>query len=253
MAAPDTTGSRALREVLLAFLGVSLATWVVTSVGRGPPLDAYVALAVAAVFLFAAIELASRAPTGLRGHGLGLGGLLDPAETAATGPWASARDLARALRRAIRPALRETGFAFLVAAAIVPPFVAGFYLWHGPARPFALVVPDAPTSYVLSQLVVTALPEEAFFRGYVQTRLGVHFVRRVRWLGADLSPGALVLQAVLFAAIHVVAEFDARRLAVFFPALLFGWMRARRHGIGAATVMHALSNVLSDLLTRGWL
>ncbi|MCC6875407.1 MAG: CPBP family intramembrane metalloprotease, partial [Sandaracinaceae bacterium] len=38
-----------------------------------------------------------------------------------------------------------------------------------------------------------------------------------------------------------------------FPGLLFGWMRARRGGIGAALVLHALSNVLADVLERGWL
>ena len=36
-------------------------------------------------------------------------------------------------------------------------------------------------------------------------------------------------------------------------ALLFGLIRARRGGIGAALVFHALCNLLSEVLTRGWL
>lgn len=243
----------ALGEVLLAFVGVATATWVITHIGQAPPLDAYVHLAVGVVFLFAAIELASRAPGGLRGHGLALGGLFDPAHPAPEGWLAGLTDLGRAVRQAMRPALREGAFALLVAAAIFPPFVVGFYLWNAPTRPFTLVWPDAPASYLLTQLVVTALPEEAFFRGYAQSRLGDCFTRRVVFLGTRFSPAALLGQALLFAAIHVVGEFDPRRLAVFFPALLFGGMRARRAGIGAAVVMHALSNALSDLLTRGWL
>ena len=34
--------------------------------------------------------------------------------------------------------------------------------------------------------------------------------------------------------------------------LLFGWMRAWRGGIGAAALVHALSNVYGDMLARGW-
>jgi hypothetical protein len=40
---------------------------------------------------------------------------------------------------------------------------------------------------------------------------------------------------------------------VFFPALLFGWMREKRGGIGAAVWFHALCNVLSEVLARGYL
>lgn len=250
---PGATDPRALREVLLAFVGVAAGTWIFTRVGQSPPLDAYVHLAVGVLFLFAAIELAARSPGGLRRHGLALAGLFDPADPAPTGVLGGVTDLVRAVRQATRPALREVAFALWVAAVIFPPFVAGFYFWNAPARSFALVLPEAPLSYLLTQLVVTALPEEAFFRGYAQSRLGDAFARRVTFLGASVSPAALLTQAALFAVIHVVAEFDPRRLAVLFPALLFGWLRARRGGIGASVVMHALSNVLSDLLTRGWL
>jgi membrane protease YdiL (CAAX protease family) len=42
------------------------------------------------------------------------------------------------------------------------------------------------------------------------------------------------------------------RLAVFFPALLFGWLRARTGGIGASVCFHAICNVYSQLLGRGY-
>jgi membrane protease YdiL (CAAX protease family) len=41
---------------------------------------------------------------------------------------------------------------------------------------------------------------------------------------------------------------NPQRLAVFFPALLFGWMRARTGSIAPGAVYHALCNVLADLL-----
>jgi membrane protease YdiL (CAAX protease family) len=42
------------------------------------------------------------------------------------------------------------------------------------------------------------------------------------------------------------------RLAVFFPALLFGWLRARTGGIGASVVFHALCNLYVLSLMRGF-
>ena len=42
------------------------------------------------------------------------------------------------------------------------------------------------------------------------------------------------------------------RLAVFFPALLFGWLRARTGGIGASVCFHMLCNVYSQVLGRGY-
>jgi membrane protease YdiL (CAAX protease family) len=64
---------------------------------------------------------------------------------------------------------------------------------------------------------------------------------------------AWLLQALLFAVLHVAVDYNPARLAVFFPALLFGWLRELRAGIGASILVHAACNLLSDLLIRGWL
>jgi uncharacterized protein len=98
-----------------------------------------------------------------------------------------------------------------------------------------------------------ALPEEAFFRGYVQTRLTDSFPKKVRLLGVPVSPAALLSQAVLFGVLHFAVDFRPERLAVAFPALLFGWLRSWRGGVGAAILVHAMSNVYADILVRGWL
>jgi membrane protease YdiL (CAAX protease family) len=131
--------------------------------------------------------------------------------------------------------------------------------------------PEDLLSYLAAQLLVVALPEETLFRGYFQTRLTESFqavfkpeskpesfqavfkAGTVKLLGAAVSLPALVLQALLFAAVHFAADPNPVRLAVFFPALLFGWMRQWRGGVGAAIVFHALCNLLSDILVRGWL
>ena len=77
--------------------------------------------------------------------------------------------------------------------------------------------------------------------------------RRVRLLGASVAPVALVLQAVLFALVHFIVDPNPARLAVFFPGLAFGWLRALRGTIGAAIAFHALCNLFSEVLARSWL
>jgi membrane protease YdiL (CAAX protease family) len=42
------------------------------------------------------------------------------------------------------------------------------------------------------------------------------------------------------------------RLAVIFPSLVFGWLRARTGGIGASLTFHAMCNVLSEILGRAY-
>ena len=95
---------------------------------------------------------------------------------------------------------------------------------------------------VLNQFVVVALPEELFYRGWMQTSWAATDPgRRVHVLGADLGRGFLATQA-LFALGHLVV-FQVWRLGTFFPGLLFGWLRARTGNVAAAVVVHALSNL----------
>ena len=102
------------------------------------------------------------------------------------------------------------------------------------------------------QLLVIALPEEAFFRGFLQSALdGAWKEKRWRILGADLGPGWL-LAAFIFAVGHVLTIPNPARLGVFVPALIFGWLRARTGGIGAGLTFHAMCNLLSSFLAQGY-
>jgi membrane protease YdiL (CAAX protease family) len=241
------------REVFMAFVAVTAAAVLISAAGQLPWFDPYVHVLVALVFLWTALHLAQRQPDGLARYGLRLGGVLEPGAPAGSGPIAALIDLASALWKAAPVALRETLLACAVALVIFPPFTLGFYFWHGPQHAFHLRGPEDPASYVLAQLLLVALPEEALFRGYFQGRLSEIFARRVCVLGASLSLAALLLQALLFALIHFAVDLAPERLAVFFPALLFGWLRERRGGIGAAVVFHALCNLYADVLVRSWL
>jgi membrane protease YdiL (CAAX protease family) len=248
-------GNRAtLLEVSRVFLAVTLVTFLLSRADFLPLVRDNLHLLVAALFVFTAIRCAERLAGGLVRYGIALGGVLTPeAEREAHGLLGGAIDLARALLRALPSLLRELAVAVAVCAVVFPPFVLGFYLWHHPGQRFAFLPHSEFASYLLTQVVVVGLPEEMFFRGYLQGRLEDAWPRSVRLLGADVSLAALLVQAALFAVLHFVVEVHVARLAVFFPALLFGWLRSLRGSVGAAVFVHAFCNLLSDFLARGWL
>ncbi len=143
--------------------------------------------------------------------------------------------------------VKEVLFALLLAAVVFPPFWVGFRLWWGWERELDFALPEGFWSSALANLVVVALPEELFYRGYLMGRLDLLMKGRVRILGARVGWSILVA-AALFGVSHFVVTFDPQRLAVFFPALAFGWMRCLRGSITAAVVFHALCNIYMDLL-----
>jgi len=153
--------------------------------------------------------------------------------------------LPRSLRHSVTP---------WVALIIFPPFAVGFFAYHNllygssvciDARCLAGLPED-----LLIQSVLIALPEEIFYRGYVQSRLQRLLPRRVVVLGGDVGP-AVLLTSLVFAASHMIAIPSPSRLAVFFPSVLFGWLRDRTGSVAGPIVLHALSNVVLAVLYRG--
>jgi uncharacterized protein len=220
-------------------LGAALATTaVVTALSYGMPAE-HAASAVGLGFLAATyvLVLHDDDPETARRHGLSLGGLLDrePLDFA----------------RIARSAATELGFALIVATVIFPPFWLGYLYWWSPVAPFHAAPLDVLARDALGQVLVIALPEEAFYRGYLQTSLDDAWEPRFRFLGATLGPGVIVTSAV-FALGHVATELHPSRLAVFFPSLLFGWIRSRRGSVGASAVFHALCNLFASYLARSY-
>jgi hypothetical protein len=218
----------------LAALVVTLAA---TAVSYLLP-EAHAATGVGAVFMAAVYWLVLRREdsAGVRGFGLSLGGLLELEPIV----W----------RRAVRHAVEATGAALLAALVVFPGFWVGFKTWWNVSvfRPAPLlpVLED-----MLGQLLVIGLPEEAFYRGYLQTELDRRFGTPWRVWGASLGLG-LLLTSAIFALGHLLTRIDVNRLAVFFPSLLFGFLRAKTGGIGAPIVFHALCNVFAAYLLRSY-
>jgi membrane protease YdiL (CAAX protease family) len=172
----------------------------------------------------------------IREFGLSLGGLLEPTEL-------SPRRLWHATRSAL-------GHALAAALLIYPFFWLGFRVWWKPGgfhpAPLSSVAESA-----LGQLLVIALPEEAFFRGYLQTSLERELEPKINVLGARIGWGVVITSAV-FAIGHLLTELNPARLAVFFPSLVFGYLRSKTRGIGSSVLFHAMCNLFSAYLLRSY-
>lgn len=123
--------------------------------------------------------------------------------------------------------------------------------WQTDLRPWRLVIPDDYPGVALSHLIVVALPEEVFYRGYLMGRLDDIFEPKRTLLGAPVG-WSLPLQALLFALGHFLIDFNPGRLMVFFSALAFGWLKAKRQSLGAPVLFHAASNIFMQLLLAGY-
>ncbi len=241
-----STPPRPLREALIAFAVATAAAAICFQLARFVPFIAdNLSAFVAAGFLYIPVAIAWRAHEDLREHGLTL-----------------------------RPLGRSIAFALAVPAVVFPLFVLAFDLFYGNAcSPSAqsadavhapgavcarftglagLLHPHPPLDFLssaFSQIVVVALPEELFFRGYLLHRLEQAWPPARRILGGGVGK-ALVVSAVLFALGHVLVNGDPRRLAVFFPGLLFGWMRSATGSIASGIAVHAESNLFIEALQR---
>jgi CAAX protease family protein len=172
----------------------------------------------------------------IRHHGLGFGGIFEPVPLDA--------------RRILAAIGTSLAWGALAALVFFPLFWLGFVFWWQPARGFAWPPPPSAES-LLTQVLGIAMPEEMFYRGYVQTALDDASRWRVRILGADVGAGILLGSAV-FALGHVATTGHPARLSVFFPSLVFGWLRARTGGIGASVSFHAACNIFSASLTDAY-
>ena len=230
---------------------------------------------------------ASRAALGIRGRdgaGRGAGGAGRGGAIRARQPARAHRHDLSSTRRRWRPGGRgassttgrrpagrsdraQSGAARWFVALAIPAFVVGFFVFYGrvcpmpaagdplfgglagPGWDWRAVTCSLPPRFLLlalSQLVVVAIPEELFFRGYLMERLEQVWPPRRPARGPG-GPGADRVERAVRARPPAVIP-NPQRLAVFFPALLFGWMRARTGSIAAGATFHALCNVVSDVL-----
>jgi len=150
-----------------------------------------------------------------------------------------------------------------LAALVAVPFLVGYHVWQTQGLPFVQdligirlvpVVPALqwtwpvqPIRLVAYHLFFVAIPEEMFYRGYIQTRLAELWPDRWRVFGTLVGPSLLVT-SVIFALGHTLVIFQWWHAFIIVPSLAFGWLRNRTGGILAGALFHAFCNVTVSTL-----
>ena len=147
-------------------------------------------------------------------------------------------------RSSLKQAIRGAGDGAVAAALLLPFFLCLLYGWRHWVQdvPLHLATSGLTAEAVLGHLLLAAVPEEVFFRGYVQRALDTKMGLRWRIGPAEVGPGWLVA-SILFALVHIPV-FGLSGLFRVFPGLVFGWLYAVRRSIAGPIVFHWASNVL---------
>lgn len=135
----------------------------------------------------------------------------------------------------------------LTTLILFPLYMGGVLLWEklGGVMPQERAELDvSAVQWVAYQFAFVAFFEELFFRGYLQGQAerlaAARFPagRMARWAPVAAS-------AFLFAAAHVLIDLDPTRFAVFFPGLLFAWLRTVTGSLLAPVLSHGTANVFA--------
>ncbi|HXW53820.1 MAG TPA: CPBP family intramembrane glutamic endopeptidase [Myxococcota bacterium] len=100
---------------------------------------------------------------------------------------------------------------------------------------------------IIIQIFVVALPEEVFYRGFVQSA----FLRR--WPKHKLIFGfplgwAVIFTNIIFAFGHWIGSWSPERLLTFFPGLVFSYLVYKNKSLFSAILFHAACNILGQIL-----
>lgn len=146
-------------RIALEAIGVSVLVTAVVTAGAAVLPDKYVATVVGFVFLGATWALVWRGDDArVEASGLALGGVVLPGKLDE--------------RRLLRSMAQAVGWALLCGVVTFVPFYFGWRHWWHPRGSFTLHLNTLDAlNEVFGQIVIIALPEEAFYRGYLQTRL----------------------------------------------------------------------------------
>lgn len=154
---------------------------------------------------------------------------------------------------------RDIGQTAALCALAFPLFAVGHHFWQmlvadhfGKQAHYAFALPSGLLEMVAINLLLVALPEELFYRGFVFTRFSRVWPPWLVKFGAPVGK-AMLFSSALFALGHYAGEWgNPARLGPFFPALVFCAMRQRAGSIMGAVLFHGLANICSEILRAGY-
>lgn len=127
----------------------------------------------------------------------------------------------------LRFSVKDATTGIVVSAAVLLPF---WYFSSHSGRPFVWL----PVSGVIFQLLGVSVPEEVYFRGFLQQRLG------------NTLRGVLVV-SLLFSFMHLpqlILYGDRYSLLTFFPSLVMGLLYWRTSNVLPSAIFHFSSNIV---------
>jgi len=127
----------------------------------------------------------------------------------------------------LRFSVKDAVTGLLVSLALLVPF---WYFMAHSGKGFAML----PAAAVLYQLVGISFPEEVYFRGFLQERLGN-------------TRTSIVTVSVLFSLMHlpgVIFYGDMYSMLTFFPSLVMGFLYMKTSNVVPPTIFHAAANTV---------
>lgn len=127
----------------------------------------------------------------------------------------------------LRLSLKDTGIGIITSALLLIPF---WLIMSQGGKPFSF----PPANSMFFQLIGISLPEEVYFRGFLQERIGNNIK-------------GLLMASILFSIAHLpqfIFYNDIYSLLTFFPSLAMGFLYLKTSNILPSTIFHFLSNAL---------
>lgn len=135
-----------------------------------------------------------------------------------------------------------------VLTVVFYPFLFfGYWVWY---KSGSFTMPGnnqvlGAVSKGLTGVLVAAIPEEFFFRGYLQE----HVFKKYNFKIVKILSVKNILTSLLFGAVHAIAFLDITKATTFFPSLLFGLMTEKSKGrIFYSVLFHVVANILAYIL-----
>lgn len=149
---------------------------------------------------------------------------------------------------------QESLFSFAFCALIFIPYVLAYWGWQyflatksGEQLFIKINLPPNLSKEMMIQLLVIAMPEEIFYRGFLQEVFFRRWPKQIKFFGLPMGKG-IILTNTLFAAAHLLNGFNPLRLLTFFPGLVFSWLVYKRKNLLSAIIFHAACNLLGQVL-----
>jgi len=125
-----------------------------------------------------------------------------------------------------------------VSAILLSIYTAVIFL-YGLYAEQKLVINSLPVAFILTQLLMVALPEEVFFRGYLQNKLGNNIK-------------GIIIVSLLFAVGHFITlclggghniAICSQAILTFFPSLVMGYLYLKTKTLWASIIFHFFANI----------